>query len=425
MSGVFTNPTSTGSIQIVPFPGPDLPYNFNRDGANVIFNNLDPTGQPSVTTIPSPATYDPAYGNGPYRGLVLGADGKLYSAPWLTSSEILVIDPTTNTASMQSFGVTGLPFDVGNYVTGALAPNGKIYFPPWKHNKVLVIDPANNTSYYMTPTFSGEPGYSTAILGTNGRIYCLGRNNCLIINPATDTTNTTTFGGVVPSFANPGFQWASSVRCLVDDKIYATGASNYLIVIDTSTGVLGTAVRNNFGLSAMSRGQRYNGIANGKDGLLHLTPSGGTSTIFGAVQKFYSYVQPIGGGSFDLDISGSNSVAPGALISYGAVNGDDGGVYATPSGAGFTQGKFIYNRSGSLNDVQWGNFNISIPADHRWWGGCLAPNGKIYSLPDMGTATGSTGLRRVILVTDTAGTGRSGPSFRTLIDTSYFNKGGT
>ncbi len=424
MSGVFTNPKSTGSIQVVPRPGPTFPYDYTREGANAALNGFSIVGTPSVTTITSPATYDPAYGNGPYRALVLGADGKLYSPPWLATSDILVIDPTTNTASMQSFGVSGLPFNTGTYRTGALAPNGKIYFPPFRHNKVLVIDPANGTSYYLAPTYSGNPEYTTAVLGANGIIYCIGKNNILWIDTATDTSSTTTFSGVVPG--STGSTWTSGVRCLVDDKLYFVGSQNYLIVIDTTTKPIGSASRQTFGLfSPASIRQDYTGIANGKGGLLNLIPTGGTDPIYGPVKKYYAYVQPIGGGSYLHDITSLNPTNPGAQLSIGAVNGDDGGVYSIPYGAGLGEGKFIYNRSGGLTSVQSGTFNITIPADHRWFGGCLAPNGRIYSLPDMGTAYGSGGLRRQILVTNTGGDGRLGPSFKNLIDTSYFNKGGT
>lgn len=425
MEGVFANPKTSGSIQIVPYPGPVLPYNFTREGANNSFNSFTTVGTPSVTTIPSPAPYDPAYGNGPYRALVLGANGKLYSAPWLASSDILVIDPATDTASMQSFGVSGLPFDTGNYTTGCLAPNGKIYFPPWDNDKVLVIDPANGTSYYLAQVFVGQRRYTTSVLGANGKIYCLGRNSCLVIDPATDTTNITTFNGVVPSNTTAqAYYWYSCVKSLADDKLYFTGSFNYLIVIDTSGPGLGTAVRNDFNLTELRRdGQRYAGIANGKNGLLHLTPFNGTNGLYGPVKRYYSYIQPIGGGSYSVDVSGVNPGNPGTFINYGAINGDDGGVYSIPYAAGLGEGKYIYNRSGDINNVQWGTFNITIPADHRWFGGCLAPNGKIYSLPDM--AGTNSGIRRHILITNTGGDGRLGPNFKNLIDTSYFNKGGT
>lgn len=421
MSGVFASPEALTSVQIYSLPGPNLPYDFTREGANAAFNALTTTGDPTVTTITSPANYISGMGTGPYRGLVLATNNKLYSAPWAADAGILVIDSATDTASIQSFGVSGLGINIGKFTTGCLAPNGKIYFPPFNHDKILVIDPANGTSYYLSQTFS-TPSYSTAVLGANGKIYCLGKNNCLIINPANDTLTTTSFDGIVPSNSTSDYYWLSGVRCLVDNKLYFVGRGyNYLIVIDTSTGTNGTAVRNNFGLTNMrNRGLRYGGIANGQDGLLHLTPYNATSSIYGPSKKFYGYIQPIGGGSAEEEIFGIDI----NLTNIGAVNGDDGGVYSIPYAAGLTSGVYVYNRNG-INNAQYGTFNIGIPADRRWFGGCLAPNGKIYSLPDMGFSYISLALGKAILVTNTAGTGRTITNFRNLIDTSYFNKGGT
>lgn len=453
MSGVFGNPRTTGSILIANLPEPDWPvYSWTKDGANAAFNRWEAVENQSVTTITVPSPWDPVRagtvgmdGCG-YLGLVLGLDGKMYSAPWEESDNILVIDPVANTATGVSFGVTqaryGLIYNSNNYLTGAVAPNGKIYFPPFNTgNGVLVIDPATQTSYNIPQSYT-QQHYGTAILGSNGLIYCIGRQDCLIIDPRNDTLYTTTFGGVIPTYntSTPaiGGRWMSAVKCLADDKLYfAPRSADYLIVIDTSVGFYGTAERRNFNSYAMSIGQQYNGIANYQDGKLILTPNGSTSPAIQPPngQRYWTVIDPLANSSIDINISAISSPNVG-ISSWGATSGDDGGVYSAPftGTAANATINYIYTRNGA--NILSSNFNLSfspMPLDPEWYGGCMAPNGKIYSLPHMryygpSDPTHNNIYAKAILVLEPGGNAIESigeQNFRTLIDTSYFNKGGS
>jgi len=95
--------------------------------------------------------------------------------------------------------MTGLVGTVKFY-GGVLAPNGKIYCIPLQSNIVLIIDPQTNT--YDTTTLSGltSGGFKWAggVLATNGNIYGIPHNssNVIIINPQTNTYDTSTITGI-------------------------------------------------------------------------------------------------------------------------------------------------------------------------------------------------------------------------------------
>lgn len=414
-------------IQITPFPGPTFEYVFTREQTSSQVATWTSNTTPTVTTITSPVDYTANYNTGPYRGLVTGVDGKLYSPPWAAQGGILVIDPTANTATIESFGMPGnLTLNGGNFASGCLAPNGKIYCPPHNANTILIIDTVNGTattskmgsSYLIV---GAATAFSSAVLAPNGKIYCPGRNTCLIIDPATETATTTTFGSLLnQSKFDVPFVWGSGVRSLANDKLYfcqsqevsSTSINTSLLCIDTTNN---TATVTTIG-TAMTQGMTYFGISNGPSNLLYLSPYGSTSTAYGTPRQYWTVVNPQSNTSVDYVVGTDGT----SNMSMGAILGDDGAVYAVPY---FFGSKFQVFRSGSASQQTYG---ITPHSQARWWGGCLASNGKIYSLPDMGTFDADTyPLGNKILVLNVGGTGRTFPGFRDLIKESYFNKGGT
>jgi hypothetical protein len=76
-------------------------------------------------------------GTNKYSGAVLAPNGKIYCVPHL-ATEILEIDPTTNTTKL--FG----NFEGFNkYISGILAPTGKIYCAPYEETRILEISNVN------------------------------------------------------------------------------------------------------------------------------------------------------------------------------------------------------------------------------------------------------------------------------------------
>lgn len=449
MAGVFT--TATASIQIYPFPGPDFPYDWSREGANATLNTWESLDEPTLDTIQDIVT--PNYslsGAGQYRALILGVDGKLYSPPFLPRGNVLVIDPETDTASIQSFGLSGLPFGNGNYTCGALAPNGKIYCPPYSTATILIINTTEQSTVRtnMGVSFTINRQYPVAVAAADGTIYCPGRQNCLIINTANDTATATKFAGnivgTVPLNNMP--EWGSGVRSLADDKLYfapqhlrsvtiggnlVTVPGNVLI-IDPETQ---TATVSKFSSNAMANGATYGGIANGPDGKLYLSPYGPTLATYETPKLYWTVIDPVAGTAVDYSLGEASN----ANVSMGCIAGDDGVVYGMPyyyDGVGPTlsSNTYVYFKDGQPGasdfglDLSQAYVANAIPGNGEvaWYGGCLAPNGKIYSLPDMTLFGSDYYLRNSALVLDLNGSGHTTTSgFRNLIDTSYFNKGGT
>lgn len=213
--------------------------------------------QTAVNTL-SPSTS----GSGPaYRSFVYHPDGNFYSAPYWATGNIMVVNTATNAVSYPGFGVSGLSGSAYKYQAGCFAPtNGKIYYPPVGTNNVLIIDPATQTSQTQTwgLTFSGTDQYWTATLGTNNKIYCIGNatGNVLVIDPVANTASTTTFGGVWTASA---LRTLGAVRSIKNGKIYASPYNGgTFFVIDTSTANA-TGNTTSFG-SAIAAGA-YQGIS--------------------------------------------------------------------------------------------------------------------------------------------------------------------
>lgn len=239
-------------------------------------------------------------------GGVLAKNGKIYCIPHY-ASEILVIDPTTDTA-------TTIPTESGNlkWFGGCLAPNGKIYAIPHTSSKVLVIDPETNETH----TFSGMGGnrkWAGGALGPDGKIYCIPNEEYRIgvIDPETESVET--FGNVE---INIGYSWKWRGGALgPDGYIYAFPSNyqnNYVLKINPVTR---TTQLIEHGLSAAS-GELFQGCVfdSGKG-------------IFGVSNWFDSLTR-----------------------------------YSTATGE--------VSRHGFLGD-----------GTNKWFGGCLAPNGKLYFAP--------------------------------------------
>ena len=84
-------------------------------------------------------TFGSLAGANKWFGGVLAENGMIYGVPY-TSSTVLKIDPTTNTAS--TFGSI---VETAKYQGGVLAENGMIYCIPRDMTIVLKIDPTTDT----------------------------------------------------------------------------------------------------------------------------------------------------------------------------------------------------------------------------------------------------------------------------------------
>lgn len=119
---------------------------------------------------------------------VLGLNGKVYASPFSGAAQVAEIDPATRTITQ--FGPT---LAVNNYVTGALAPNGKIYLVGFNATTLVEIDPTTRsvTTYGNT---GGASNYLGAVLAPNGHIYLIPRNAGTVLDFDPVTKTQTTFG---------------------------------------------------------------------------------------------------------------------------------------------------------------------------------------------------------------------------------------
>lgn len=124
---------------------------------------------------------------------------KLYAAPYNTGGpnnnrSILIIDPTTDTAEVQTYGFT---FNVQTSQGITNAKNGNLYMTGHTSTTVYTLDPSANT---MTSLGAGTKVMG-ATMGPDGNVYCGPWSTGMWINVDTNTitTNPTT---IMPSGVN-------------------------------------------------------------------------------------------------------------------------------------------------------------------------------------------------------------------------------
>ncbi len=376
-------------------------YDYTASEVNSALSGWVSSGTPSLTTFNTSASHAGTT-SGPYRGGVQGADGKIYFAPSASTGNILVVDPANNTSSVVSFGVSGLTLNAGSYITGALAPNGKIYYPPLNTANVLIIDPATQTSVRTNfgLTITGTNLYDNAVLGGDGKIYCVGKPGCLVIDPVANTAAVQNFSGVIPGGTTTAFEfrWRGGVRSTANGKLYFApyATSGNILSIDTTANVANTST---YGTTFSTRA--HQGIYNAKNGKLYMAPHD---------QAYWSILDPVANTYARVSQSSAKCL--------GGFTGDDGNVYAVPYQQSANSCFSVFNVGANTASLQ--NYGISLGSTtNRWWGAVPGPNGKAYCISDVGSS-GNTH----ILVLDPNGTGTNDPAYGAYTKTSFFNKSG-
>ena len=151
-----------------------MPY-----GNTTLIQEFDPvTG---ITT-----HYDGApSGSAKYLKTILGGNGKIYGIPYSSTSLVTELDPETGTV-VTFAGNAGC-------IGGALAPDGKIYCPPYNNSQVMVIDCENRTTSLIGPTHNiAASRWRDATLAPNGKLYALPYlyGSILEIDPLVGTSST-------------------------------------------------------------------------------------------------------------------------------------------------------------------------------------------------------------------------------------------
>ena len=124
-----------------------------------------------------------------------------------------------NTNSFTQFG--SLDANTSKWIGGVLAPNGKIYGIPFNYNKVLVIDPVDNSTTEISDTLTGS--WSGGVLAPNGKIYGIpwSSTKVLVIDPVANSANTTDINDTLDDDVN---KWWGGVLA-PNGKIYGIPSS--------------------------------------------------------------------------------------------------------------------------------------------------------------------------------------------------------
>jgi hypothetical protein len=239
---------------------------------------IDPTNDTATRT-----TFGISDATWTFRTLVLGPDRKLYAIP-STSQVIIIIDTDPESVDYQTATTTtyGLTLtDTNKWWGGNLAPNGKIYAVPNDSPTILIIDTLNQTATRsnLGATISGTNRYRGSVINQNGIIYgCpLNAQNVLRINTNNDTATNVTFGlnwssGGSPLGTTGTFFSYPSLSPVLGSSIgaifLAPQNSHVTLIIYPDE----TSATTNFSGTITTAGLKYTGSFVGGDGFIYFTP---------------------------------------------------------------------------------------------------------------------------------------------------------
>ena len=360
-SGVRIN-TGTDT-QILSNINNNIAWSYNQeifDGANMFAQNTTTT---FITGIPNI--------NQGWFGGVLGSNGKIYTTPY-GSPTTLILNPVTETYIQQNVTAPN-----NTFYSGGVCTNGKIYYFSIGSTAPILVNDIINNRFYNIPINYGSNvgGYCGCCLGANGKIYAIPRyaDNVFVLDPKDESyyflTSPYIISGVVDSRYRR--KWAFGVLA-PNGIIYCMPSfETFFLKINTNDDTI-DALTNGPILAptseAISSSEKYQGGALAPNGKIYAMPFSNTGPNTG---RFVLEVDPVANSYIDL--SGAGTISIGSTRNYvGATCGFDGNIYSTGE-----LGSSVLRINTSTTPVTMSTFG-SIS---RTWGGVLAPNGKIYFNP--------------------------------------------
>ena len=314
----------------------------------------------------------------------------------------MIIDPLTNTYDTST--ISGLPNGGFKWSNGILAPDGKIYSPPYNEaTSFLIIDP--NTNTIDTNTIIGFPNlgqkYQSICLSTNGKLYVppFDLNNSVII----DIDSPISSISFISAFYNDSTRKLSCVgttfltTILVGDNILITlqNGQKFTGYVETVNNDLELTFIFNLGnlftpiislqktrladltsIPQITSLGKYNSSCLAPNGKIYCSPFTANNVLI---------INPSNNSIDTSTISGF----PAMTRKYsGAVLSMDGNIYMMPRDR---TDVLIINPSNDSYDTT----TITVSSDiQKYQGGILAPNNNIYAIPRNATNIGiiKTGL---------------------------------
>jgi len=355
---------------------------------------LGVSGPPTVDT----STISVPSGSNKWYGGVLAPNGKIYCVPGAATS-VLIIDPQTDiadTSTISDIPLTGGPSP--DWLGGVLASNGKIYCIPWEASNVLIIDPMMNT--VDTDTISDLGGgnkWHGGVLARNGKIYGIpyDSDTVLVIDPTTDTFTTIPIPDPGPSGPRPGdpSKWYGGVLA-PNGKIYCIPwKADFVMIIDPESDTLDPAAIDFLAYADL----KWTGGVLALNGKIYCIPQEPLRVLI--IDPAQNTVELVANLPFDEDKWAGGVLSP------------DGKIYGIPRNY---HSVLVIDPSENTVDPD----GISLPpgppvdplAEDKWSGGVLAPNGKIYCIPNDAAS---------VLIIDPHS---NGEMFASIAECPYFNK---
>lgn len=194
-----------------------------------------------------------------YRDAVGASNGKVYFIPYW-NQQVLELDPATDTLTL--IGDTG----IGRYNEGIEADNGKIYCAPSVgFTNILEINPSTQSTRLIA---IGQDSFNSIVKFSADRLYLIPASNSNIIEFSISTETITLFG----NYTDPN-KWKETV--IIGNNIYAIPHGvNYMLEIDTTTNTATTFTLAGAGSFSWQGGKK------GLDGLIYPIPYLGSNDVY-------------------------------------------------------------------------------------------------------------------------------------------------
>ena len=310
---------------------------------------------------------------------------------WFAAFSALSTGQTEVAATFGTFGGGG-----NLYRSSCLAPNGKIYCPPYSATNIGIIDPSTDTFSTMASGLT-DGSYMSSVLAWNGKIYCapltLGSGSGIIeIDPTTDTMRIIIGNG----FGTGTQKWIGGTLANNGKIYYAPYDSPNILEFDPATDRIRL-----IDISGVTAGTaKFRGAQLAPNGKIWLISY--TTSVFGifdpADDSYTTVAHGLGAGPnferctiyqyihamrADTGFSQIARIDPAtnAIVTYaatgslaGTVLGATKNVYGVP----WTASAVVKHDTTTFAVSTFGSLGATAA---KWAGGSLAFNGAIYAPP--------------------------------------------